>query len=77
MFRWTDSIITGEDRENLESTIEEMNDIFARQRLDIGMNTQFKVSLTPKDDKLFYTLSLPVPIILKEDLTVEFALMHR
>ena len=41
------------------------------------MNTQFKVSLTPQDDKPVYTQSLPVAINLKEDLTVELALMHR
>ena len=67
MFKWTDSLITGKDRENLEATIVEFHDIFARHSLDIGMNTQFKVSLTPKDDKPVYTQSLPVPINLKED----------
>ena len=77
MFKWTDSLITGNDRKNHEDTIVEFNDIFARHRLDIGMNTQFKVSLTPQDDKPVYTQSLPVPINLKEDLTVELALMHR
>ena len=77
MFKWTDSLITGKDRENLEDTIVEFNDIFARHRLDIGMNTQFKVNLTPQDDKPVYTQSLPVPINLKENLTVELALMHR
>ena len=77
LFKWTDSLITGKDRESLESTLVEFNDIFARHRLDIGMNTQFKVSLTPRDDKPVYTQSLPVPINLKEDLTVELALMHK
>ena len=77
LFKWTDSLITGKDRESLESTLVEFNDIFARHRLDIGMNTQFKVSLTPKDDKPVYTQSLTVPINLKEDLTVELALMHK
>ena len=77
MFKWTDSLITGKDRENLEATIVEFHDIFASHRLDIGTNTQFKVSLTPKDDKPVYTQSLPVPINLKEDLTVELALMHK
>ena len=70
MFKWTDSLITGKDRERLEATIVEFNDIFARHRLDIGMNTQFKVSLTPQDDKLVDKQGLPVPINLKEDLTV-------
>ena len=77
MFKWTDSLITGRDRKNFEDTIVEFIDIFARHRLDIGMNTQFKVSLAPQDDKPVYTQSLPVPINLKEDLTVELALMHR
>ena len=77
LFKWTDSLITGKDRESLESTLVEFNDIFARHRLEIGMNTQFKVSLTPKDDKPVYTQSLQVPINLKEDLTVELALMHK
>ena len=40
------------------------------------MNTEFKVKLTPKDDKAVYSQSLPMPIHLKEDLIVELALMH-
>ena len=77
MFKWDDSLITGDDRENLESIIVEFNEIFARHRLDIGMNTQFRVSPTTKHDKPVYTQSLPVPINLKDDLTVELALMHK
>ena len=41
------------------------------------MNTEFKVKLTPKDDKAVYSQSLPMPIHLKEDLIVELALMHQ
>ena len=41
------------------------------------MNNQFKVCLTPKNDKPVYTQSLPVPINLKDDFTVELALMHK
>ena len=40
------------------------------------MNTEFKVKLTPKDDKAVYSRSLPMPIHLKEDLIVELDLMH-
>ena len=43
MFKWTDSLITGNDRKNLENTIVKFNDIFARHRQDIGMNTPFKL----------------------------------
>ena len=44
--------------------------------MDIGMNTEFKVRLTPKDDKAVYSQNLPMPIHLKEDLILELALMH-
>ena len=77
MFKRTDSLISGKDRNSLENTIVEFHHIFARHRLDLEINTQFKVNLTPKDDKPVYTQCLPVPINLKEDLTVELALMHR
>ena len=45
--------------------------------MDMGMNTEFKVKLTPKDDKAVYSQRLPMPIHLKEDLIVELALMHK
>ena len=41
------------------------------------MNTEFIVKLTPKDDKPVYSQSLPCPVNLKGDLTVELALMHK
>ena len=41
------------------------------------MNTEFKVKLSPKDDKAVYSQSLPMPIHLKEDLVVELALMQK
>ena len=45
--------------------------------MDIGINTEFKVKLAPKDDKAVCSQSLPMPIHLKEDLIVELALMHK
>ena len=76
-FKWEGSQIEGNDKKQLEQTIIEYNDIFARHRLDIGINNNFKVKLTPKDERPIYTQNLPVRINLKEDLTVELALMHR
>ena len=55
----------------IRQTIVEYNDIFARYRLDICINTNFNVKLLPKDENPVYTQSLPV------DLTVELPLMHR
>ena len=49
----------------------------ARHRMDIGMNTEFKVKFTPKDKKAVYSQSLPMPVHLKENLNVELALMHK
>ena len=41
--------------------------------MDIGMNTEFKVKLTPKDNKALYSQSLPMPVHLKGDLILELA----
>ena len=52
------------------------HDIFARHRLDIGINTEFKIKLTPKHDEPVYAQSLPTQTNLKDDLLVELALMQ-
>ena len=41
------------------------------------MNTEFKVILTPKDEKTVCSQNLPMPIHLKENLIVELAVMHK
>ena len=76
-FDWTDTLLTETEKQEIEDILVEYHDIFARHRMDIGMNTEFKVKLTPKDDKAVYSQSLPMPIHLKEDLIVELALMHK
>ena len=45
--------------------------------MDFRINREFKVKLTPKDDKAVYSQNLPMPIHLKEHLFVEFALLHK
>ena len=77
MFQWEGSQIEGKDRKQLEQTIVEYKGIFAGHRLDIGINNTFKVKLTRKDERPIYTQNLLVPTNLKDDLTVELALMHR
>ena len=76
-FDWTDSLFMETEKQAVEDILVEYHDIFARHRMDIGKNTEFKVKLTPKDDKAVYSQSLPMPIHLKEDLIVEMALMHK
>ena len=58
----------------IESLLVEYHDIFARRRFDIGMNEEFTVKLTPKDDSPAYSQSLPTSVKLKEDILVELAL---
>ena len=55
----------------------EFHDIFARHRFDNGTNTEFKVQLTPLDNRPTYSQSLPAPINLKDDILVELALLHK
>ena len=74
-FDWTDTLLTETKKHAVENILVEYHDIFAGNRLDIGMNTEFKVRQTPKDYKDVYTQNLPFPIHLKEDLNVELALM--
>ena len=76
-FDWTDTLLTEMEKQEIEDILVEYHDIFARHRMDIGMNTEFKVKLTSKDDKAVYSQNLPMPIHLKEDLIVELALMHK
>ena len=74
---WTDTILAETEKQAIEDILVDYHDIFDRHRMDIGMNTEFKVKLSPKDDKTVYSQNLPMPIHLKEDLIVELALMHK
>ena len=76
-FDWTDILLTETEKQAVEDILVEYHDIFARHRMYIGMNTDFMVKLTPKDDKAVYSQSLPMLIHQKEDLIVELALMHK
>ena len=74
-FKWDDSQLDNQDRKDIENILVEYHDIFARHRLDIGVNQDLKIKLTPKNDQPAYTQCLPCPVNL-EDLTEELALTH-
>ena len=76
-FDWTDTLLTETEKQAVEDILVEYHDVFARHRMDIGINKEFKIKLTPKDDKAVYSQNLPMPTHLKEDLIVELALMHK
>ena len=76
-FDWTDTLLTETEKQAVEDILVEYHDIFARHNMDIGINTEFKIKLTPKDYKAVYSQSVPMPIHLKGDLIFELALMHK
>ena len=76
-FDWTDTTLIPFEKQHIEDIFVQYHDIFARHRFDIGTNREFKVILTPNDDRPAYSQSLPTPINLKNDITVELALLHR
>ena len=76
-FDWIDSTLQPEAKQAVENLLVEFHDIFARHRFDIGINTEFKVQLTPLDNRPAYSQSLPAPINFKDDILVELALLHK
>ena len=74
-FKWDESLLSPSQQAQVEELLVKYNSIFARHRLDIGMNTDFKVKLTPQHREPVYSQSLPTPTNLKDDLLVELALM--
>ena len=76
-FGWTNTLLTKIDKHAVGDILVEYHDLFASHKMDIGMNTEFKMRLTPKAQQAFYSQSLPMPIHLENYLFVEFALMHK
>ena len=75
-FKWAKSLLSPSQQAQVEELLVKYNSIFARHRLDIGMNTDFKVKLTPQHEEPVYSQSLPTPTNLKDDSLVELALMQ-
>ena len=75
-FDWTNTTLSSDERKECEEILIEFHDIFGRHRFDIGINREFKVKLTPNDDRPAYSQSLPTPINLKDDITIELALLQ-
>ena len=54
---WTDTLLTETAKLANQDILVDYHDGFARQRMDFGMNTEFKVKLSPNDDKDMYSQS--------------------
>ena len=77
IFDWTNSTLQADAKQAVEGLLVEIQEIFARHRFDIGINPQFKVQLSPLDNRPAFSQSLPTLINLKEDILVELALIHK
>ena len=75
-FKWENSILDEREQQQIENLLVKYNNVFARHRLDLGINTDFKIKLTLKHDEPVYAQSLPTPTNFKGDLLVELALMQ-
>ena len=64
-FDWTDSTLQLDANQANGDLLVEFHDTFARHRFDIGINTEFKVQLTPVDNRPAFSQSLPEPIASK------------
>ena len=73
----TDSTLEIDARQAVESLLVEFHVIFARHRFDIESNTEFKVQLTPMDDRPPHNQNFPTPILLRDDILLELALLHK
>ena len=76
-FDLTDTTHSSFGKQHIEDILVQYHDIFARHRFDKGANKEFKVKMTPNDDRPAYSQNLLKPINLKDDITVELALLHR
>ena len=75
-FNWKNSVLSDDDRSKVEALFVKYHHIFARHRLDIGQNDEFKVKLTPSHQRAVYTQSPPTPIHLRREILIELALMQ-
>ena len=50
-FYWTETILTELEKQPVDNILVEYHNDFATHRRDIGMNKEFKVKLTTKQDK--------------------------
>ena len=65
-FKWHGSQITTDDKAQVEQLFAKYHNIFARYRLDICINIELKVKLTPKHNDPVYAPSLLTPTNLKD-----------
>ena len=62
--------------QDLEKFFIEYHDVFVKHRFDVGYNTELKIILTPEHPLPVYVQGPPAPILLRDELLVELALLQ-
>ena len=71
---WTKPLLAELEKQAVENLlVDEYHDNFAKGSMDVGIDKNFKMNLTPKLDRAVYCQSLPKLTYLKNDLIVELA----
>ena len=60
----------------MQTLLVEFTDIFAENRFDFVYKTKLKVKLTSEHGLPVFVQSLPIPICLRKEISVELALMQ-
>ena len=75
-FPWEKSALNDEQKAVVGELLVEFSDIFAKHRFDVGYNTELEIKLTPEGSIPIYEQGPPTPVLLRNELHVELALMH-
>ena len=75
-FDLTDTLLTEAKKQAIEDNLVASHNISNRHKMDIELNTQFIVKLAPKNEKVDFSQSISMPFHLKENLSVQLALMQ-
>ena len=75
-FRWDNSILTEQEKEQIEELLVSFHNVFARHNYDVGGNDQFKIKLAPETQRPVYTQSPPIAIHLREEILIDLAIMQ-
>ena len=73
---WQRSILTEDEKQQVEDLLIEFSDIFSKHDLDIGVNHDFKIKLRAEHDRPVYTQCPPAHINMKDEILVRLALLE-
>ena len=73
---WDICVLNADQKRQLEESLVEYHDVFAKHCSDVGYNTELKFKLTPEQPFLVYVQGPPARIHLRDEILVELALLQ-